>query len=502
MIHQFKFLIFILTFILPLTGHTRLLHIIHTNDLHSYFKGYHDGKGGYARLKTKIQELRDESEQQGVEVLQLDAGDWGEGTSFFMSDEGAASVKALELLGVDVAVIGNHDHMMGGNILGQQIRRADVDTQFVSANIVQTPQMNLGDLIPPYVDMEKADISIRVVGLSTSSIHFQYQIFPGRILSPIRVGRVQARRAKDAGKELVIALTHIGQSQDVALARISPNIDLIVGGHSHDRLEKVRWVRNWRRGWTPIVQAGSHGLVVGSLLLDVKDNGAVEVVNYKLHEIKAPLPEESNMANFVMKAAEDRNQYFGGRWDEIIGETLVPLTGYVNGRPVLRESCWGRHMAKMSREVVHADVGVHLSAFEGVYIPPGPVTFGAMVDNYPHFRKYGDPGWEISTVRVTGSVLRPLMRGIYSLRNRLGVNFSGLSYKADGDKLLSFEIEGKSVDDKAMYTLAFPSEVGLALKISLPRTTSRLLPSLRNSGKFFWPSMEHYIRENSPIRCQ
>src|SRR6478736_2385150 len=84
-------------------SHARLLQIIHTNDLHSYFKGYKDGRGGYAKLKTKIEEMRADSVSKGIEVLQLDAGDFGEGTSFFLSKEGSASVEALGMLGAEIS---------------------------------------------------------------------------------------------------------------------------------------------------------------------------------------------------------------------------------------------------------------------------------------------------------------------------------------------------------------------------------------------------------------
>ncbi len=93
MIRQLKVLTTALLLALPLLGHSRLIHIIHTNDLHSYFKGYYDGRGGYARVVTKINELRAQSATEGIEVLQLDGGDWGEGTSFFLSERGSASIE-------------------------------------------------------------------------------------------------------------------------------------------------------------------------------------------------------------------------------------------------------------------------------------------------------------------------------------------------------------------------------------------------------------------------
>lgn len=493
-------------------AHARLLHIIHTNDLHSYFKGYRDGRGGYARLKTKIDELRLESRQQGIEVLQLDGGDFGEGTSFFMADKGAASLKALGMLGTDFAVIGNHDHMLGGNTLSKQIRKANVRTKFLSANFIRTPEMELNGLVHPFVDTSRNNISIRIIGLSTAEPHFQYSLLPGYIAPPVPVGNAQADLAREAGKELIIALTHIGLASDKKLAQNSSNIDLIVGGHSHTRLEEVVYVKNLKNRPVPIVQAGSHGLVVGSLMVEVSERGELKIKSYKLYPIEASqLAEDESMANFVMAAAEDRNQYFGGRWGEIIGETLIPLSGYKNGINSLKESCWGAHMAKMTKEAVAADIGIHLAHFDGASLPPGPISFGDMIDNYPHFSHYGDEGWQISTIKVRGWMLKLILRAIVNARQQMGVNFHGITYRSiliEGLPYLNsfrwafnLRVNGYKIYNQQEYTIAFPSEVGHALKLTLPVATQELFPSLENSGKSYWPVMEEYIRTHSPIQC-
>jgi 5'-nucleotidase len=191
-------------------SHARLIRIIHTNDLHSYFTGYYTGLGGYAKVRTKIKEIREEAQMKGIEVIHLDAGDWGEGTSFYHSNQGVDSIRALQLLGVDVATIGNHDHMMGGKVLGQQIRKAGVKTKFTVANIKPTPSMDLRDVVSPFVDLERAGISVRIIGLTTAQAFFQYTMAPGKILDPVTIGENQGRAAKKSGRELVIALTHIG----------------------------------------------------------------------------------------------------------------------------------------------------------------------------------------------------------------------------------------------------------------------------------------------------
>lgn len=467
-----------------LSSEAKLLHIIHTNDLHSYFQGYKDGRGGYAKLKLKIDELKKHSAKNEIEVLQLDAGDFGEGTAFFLTKEGSASIEALGMLGTEVSVLGNHDHMLGGQILGDQIRKANVKTKFVSANLVQTQEMNLETLVSPYVDIQKAGTSIRVIGLSTAEVHYQYPLNPGRILPPIGVGKKLSRQAREEGKELIIALTHIGQKADKNLAKRSSEIDLIIGGHSHDRIEEVVYIKNKKNKNVPIVQAGAHGLVVGSLLIDIKDDKTIEVVKYKLHEILPPMQEDQDMADFVTASSKERNKYFGGRWDEVIGETLIPITGYKDGIAPTKGSCWGEHMAKMSQQATNSDLSIHLAQFEGLRLEPGPVTFGDMIESFPHFRKYGDYGWEISTLKVSGKALNKLLKAMIVLRKK-GINFY---------------LKPRIIYFKNEYTISFPSEIGHAVKQTIGEK-NKTVNGINNSGLFYWDVMEKYIKENSPLEC-
>lgn len=481
-------LIFFLT-LSPLCE-AKLIQIIHTNDLHSYFAGYTNGTGGYARVMTKIRQLREEARAKGIEVLQLDAGDWGEGTSFFLSDNGSDSVKALEMLGAEVAVIGNHDFQLGGRSLASQLRRAGVSTTFVGANIQSS---ELGGVVVPYADVEKNDISIRVIGLTTSEIYFQYSIRPGKILPPLSIGEREARKGKETGKELVIALTHIGFRQDKWLARTSESIDVIVGGHSHMRLNSIQWEKNKIGKRIPIVQAWAHGLAVGSLLLDVDEKGGVvKVVDYKLHEVSLPLASDKDMEEFVEDSLSKRNANLQFEWNEVIGETLTPMTGYKAGHSVNKKSCWGYHMATAAKEASGSSVGVHISAFEGVWKPAGRVTYADIADNFPHLRKFGDQGWEIATITLPGWKVKTLLYLIKKFD--FGVTASGLGHEN------LYEALDEAVNDKALYSIAFPAEVALAIKTTFP-VHQHFLRGLRYSGKYYWTVMADYIKKNSPISC-
>ncbi|MBC7538444.1 MAG: bifunctional metallophosphatase/5'-nucleotidase [Bacteriovorax sp.] len=490
----------------------KLVQIIHTNDLHSYFEGYRDGRGGYARVKTVIDNLKKEASAKGIEVLQLDAGDWGEGTSFFFTDQGANSIKALNMFGTEATLIGNHDHLLGGKVLGQQIRRANVPMKFLSANLVQTKEMELGDLVKPFFDVEKSGFKIRVIGLSTEEPEFQYTLIPGFILPAIPTGLAFSAQAKSEGVDVVIALTHLGQFQDKYLAKYSKDIDVIVGGHSHTRMDEVLLVKNKNNKYVPIVQAGSHGLAVGSLILDIQGKSDVRVVSYKLYEINTTVLENKEMKQFVDQVVQSRDEYFGGHFNDMVGESNVPLSGYIDGNPVIKKSCWGENLAKMNKEAVGADIGLHLAFFEGVSMNAGPVKFGDLVDNFPHVRNFTDPGWEISTFTAKGNIIKTILEAIIQLDGHVGVNFYGLTYKSmiipksipyAGGRVLSWaiKINGEKIDDQKSYTVAIPTEVSYAVNTLFPKKVQKIMPGLVKSGKFFWPLMEEYMRNNSPIKC-
>jgi 5'-nucleotidase/UDP-sugar diphosphatase len=489
-----KLTLALLIVVLSISAEARLIQILHTNDLHSYFPGYQNHTGGYARVMTKIKELRESASERGIEVLQLDAGDWGDGTSFYLSDDGADSIRALALIGTEVATIGNHDHILGGKILGEQIRRANVSTKFVAANLETTPDMELDEVVPPFVDLEKAGIKIRVIGLTTSDDTFEYSMRPGGIESPVLIGEKEAKAAKEAGKELVIALTHIGQLQDRVLARSSTSIDVIVGGHSHSKLSQIDWENNKNGKPIPIVQAWAHGLGVGSLLLDIDDTGKITVVEYKLHEVASPVAPHPEMEIFIAASAEKRDRLFSTSWNEIIGHTHTPIHGYKDGMSGRGQSCWGRHLARAVRKATGASVGINFAGFLGVGKAAGPVTFGDIVDNMPHIRKYGDQGWEIATIYMSGWKLKPLMA--WATRRGYGIDFSGLGYKVSsrGDPV-------DTIDDKATYRIAFPAEVAVAIKGSLPGYRY-YLRGLKFTGEYYWPVMTEYVKTNSPINCR
>jgi 2',3'-cyclic-nucleotide 2'-phosphodiesterase (5'-nucleotidase family) len=487
---------------------SKVIQIIHTNDLHSYFQGTRGGIGGYAQLKTVIDELKADATAKGIPSLYLDAGDFGEGSSFYFSNHGVDSLRALDMLGVDVTVLGNHDFILGGKQLRNQMRQADLKTTIISANLKGKRWMGLKKVMPDYKDFDFDGVKLRVFGLTTNEIHYMYPLRPlGYITNPHKVGIKQAEKARKDNVDFTIALTHIGFEHDIKLVQKSRSIDMVVGGHSHIRLSKPELTKNLEGRLIPILQAGAHAGYVGSMIVDIQGDGQAQLIDYRMIDIMKDMPKEEGMQKFVSEAYQKRETYFGRKWDEVIGFSEINLSGNYNGQTNETNTCWSRHIARLTREVAKSELGLQFDVFQGEQIDPGNITYGDMVDNFPHFRKWGDKGWKVSRARVSGFLLKKILELLANSELGLQVMIDGVQAKGGAwdprrDRVSEARIDGQRLSGMRYYTIALPSEVPFGMLKLMNVFGFVLLNELEEiKGADYWPLLEDYIKKNSPLRC-
>jgi 5'-nucleotidase/UDP-sugar diphosphatase len=75
--------------------------------------------------------------------------------------------------------------------------------------------------------------------------------------------------------DYLIVISHSGLNRDRELAKVFPEIDLIIGGHSQDKLEEPDTI-----GKTLIVQAGESGYYLGILNLLFKGKKCISYTNH------------------------------------------------------------------------------------------------------------------------------------------------------------------------------------------------------------------------------
>src|SRR6185369_8861465 len=88
--------------------------------------------------------------------------------------------------------------------------------------------------------------------------------------------RASVDKARKAGAQLVVLLSHNGFDVDRKLASRVSGIDVILTAHTHDALPEPVQV-----GKTLLIASGSHGKFLSRLDLDVR-GGEVNAFRYKL----------------------------------------------------------------------------------------------------------------------------------------------------------------------------------------------------------------------------
>jgi len=247
--------------------------ILHTNDTHSRIEPFeashhrHANKGGVARRATLVESIRAEN----TNTLLLDAGDIFQGTPYFNYFGGELEFKLMSMLKYDVATIGNHDFDNSIEGLYKQLPNANFD--FVSANY-NFKNTVLETHVKPYKIIVKDGIKIGVFGLG---IELEALVDPKmyketKYIDPVEIAQDMSRILKEEKAcDLVICLSHLGyyykrnptKISDLNLAKVTKNIDLIIGGHTHTFLPKPTIVKNSADENMLVNQVGAYGINLG-----------------------------------------------------------------------------------------------------------------------------------------------------------------------------------------------------------------------------------------------
>ena len=251
--------------------------ILHTNDTHSQIEPDSKGLGGVMRRKAVLDSVRAAEKN----VLLVDAGDAVQGTLFFYLYGGKVEQELMNLLDVNIRILGNHEFDNGIDSLAKVLSLSDAEKISTNYNLDNTP---LKGLFQPYSIKEYCGKRIGFLGINLN---------PDGIITPgnydglkfepiVATANAAAKKLKtDEGVDAVIALTHIGYNPkgldgDSILATNSHDIDIIIGGHSHDTIDPSTEIGARRCRLTNldgeevlVVQTGKAGRYLGKIEIDL-----------------------------------------------------------------------------------------------------------------------------------------------------------------------------------------------------------------------------------------
>jgi S-sulfosulfanyl-L-cysteine sulfohydrolase len=344
----------------------RSLSILQLNDLHGYTRPHPElvrpegtwtltQLGGLSRIAGLFGRVRAET---GGAVLALDNGDTFHGTHLAVDSRGHALVPMMNRLGLDAMTL---HWEFAYTPAGVRDLAQGLAHPMLAINCYERDGGGLA--FPPYVMVDRAGLRIAVIGLAcpivdaTMPAHFSegVRFTLGRDELP---GWVRTVR-RDEGADLVVVLSHLGLPQDLKLAGEVDGIDVLLSGHTHNRLREPILVND-----AIVVQAGCHGAFVGRLDVEV-EGGRVVAHRYRLLPVDDGWPVDAEMAALVTAAAEGRSAELG-RVVGVVGETLH------------RYAMFGSPMDDVLLEAIAEAAGVGVAFSNGwrygAPIPPGPVT--------------------------------------------------------------------------------------------------------------------------------
>lgn len=276
----------------------RELVIVHTNDTHSQIDPDEDGLGGIGRRKVVIDSIRAAHDN----VLLIDAGDAVQGTLYFNIFGGKVEQRLMNALGYDMRILGNHEFDNGVDSLAAVF--AEAKAQFLATNY-KLDGSPLSEMFEKYAIRE---IDGRKIGFIGINLRPEGMISEGNYDGVEYLDAVEAANATAwwlrniEGCDMVVAISHIGYNPvtppgDLMLAANSSNIDIIIGGHSHDLILPGNQyyqhrVLNAAGKEVLVTQVGKAGKNVGEIVIDLDSKEA----DYKVipidKRLDARVPEE------------------------------------------------------------------------------------------------------------------------------------------------------------------------------------------------------------------
>ena len=316
--------------------------ILHSNDLHAHEDSF-DERGRTVGGISRIAHLIKTTKKNGKNVLAIDAGDIFQGTPFFETYKGETEIESLNKAGYDIYTIGNHEFDEGSKNLGEKLKAAKFDV--ISANLDASAVPDLAAVVKPSVVKTIDGQKVAFIGMITPVLNEMAPRLDGvkvkaigqQWLEPLKE---EVAKMRKQGINKIVVVSHCGVEQEKEMAENIPEIDVVVGGHSHTRLDKPVVVKHADGSTAFVVQTGCYGRALGRLDLtfDGAGNLVVPQSKYRLinitdkvfqdPELQAYLDEKSkpfaalSKTYIAMANGNFDNKFKFHPWDSPIGDLI------------------------------------------------------------------------------------------------------------------------------------------------------------------------------------
>lgn len=449
-------------------AHARPLTLLQINDTHGYLESHQElfwsgghavyrVAGGYARIKALSARVRREASGP---VFAFDNGDTFHGTYAAVHTKGQVLIDPVNALGLD-AWTAHWDFAYGVPRLKEIAASLKHPLLAINCYDKQTGERPF----KAHSIIERGGLRVGVIGIAATIIdktmppHFsdglRFTLGNEELPEAVKMLRDQER------VDLVIVLSHLGFPQDVKLAKEVPGIDVLLSGHTHNRMERPVYVDR-----TAIIESGCHGSFVGRLDIEI-GGGTPRVVDHRLIPVDESIEPDAAMVDLVEAAVAPHRSIL----EEIVGMTRHAL----NRNTVLEAT-----MDNLLLDAIAAAAGTEIAFSNGwrygAPIPPGPITLHDLWNIIP-----SNP--PVSVVDLTGHDLWGMFeqnlestfaadpyaqKGGYVKRCR-GITVYVKIENPHGARVRRLFVDDDPVDLNAVYPVAFVTTQGVPKDIGQNR---------------------------------
>ncbi|CAJ1194482.1 multifunctional 2',3'-cyclic-nucleotide 2'-phosphodiesterase/5'-nucleotidase/3'-nucleotidase [Companilactobacillus crustorum] len=410
------------------------IQIVHTNDLHSHFENF-------PRVKKFIEQSRKNSTADDFYLFDLgDAMDRAHPLT--EATDGQANIEWMNPLHYDAATIGNNEGLGNSHeILEHLYDHANFPV--ILDNLYEKNSTELAKFAQPYKIIKTSQATtIGVIGLTAPYI-LTYPLLDWDIKLVQDMLPKALKQVKNC--DVIVLLSHLGVSMDRLIASKHPEIDVIIGSHSHHLFPKGEVDNN-----VLLAAAGKYGQHIGTINLQLDDHK--NIVAKSAFTVKTEdLPTLANDEAWI------RGQFDKG--EKLLDQKQVAkLPETLSNDYKAEHSIIGEALTAV-QDFTKSDVAVLSSGLFLDDLPAGIVTEKNLHDVMPH-------AIHVMKTTMTGDNVWPLIMEMEKnrlfLRNHMqkGMGFRGkifgeLVYRGiEIDKKRNVYINGKELQKNREYTLA------------------------------------------------
>ncbi|KAL2419839.1 hypothetical protein ABEF95_006303 [Exophiala dermatitidis] len=434
------------------------LRILHYNDVYHIDASSAEPVGGFARFQTVCNYYHnDDRFADQPNVITIFSGDAFNPSLESSVTKGSHMVPVLNMIGTDVACVGNHDLDFGV----KQFRSLASQCKFpwLLANVLDPA---LGDDVPlgnakkTVMLTSSNGVKVGVIGLVEREWLDTINSLPPNLIykSVVETAKELVPGLREQGADIIVAVTHQREPNDNKLAEKTPDglIDLILGGHDH-------FYQHNLINSTHVLRSGTDFKQLSYIEARQRQGDANKWDFYIVRrDITSDVPQDPK----AWRLTEELTTSLKAKLEKPLGYTAAPLDArFTTVR--LKESNIGNFVCDLMRSYYQGDCCIIAAGTirgDQIY-PPGVLRLKDILNCFP----FEDP---TIVIRVTGAALLAALENSVSTYPALEGRFpqvSNIGFEFDPSlppqhRVKWAKVAGEPVDLERKYKLVTRGYMG------------------------------------------